>query len=288
MNLAAHELRTPIQPILGLSEAILTKDKSIDFTHYHNVILRNARRLQTLTENILDVTKIEANNVRLKKGAVDLHSLISVVIKDFQHQIADYLQEKEQDGESEQAVCPIRMDVKILLRPDVNDFQLQGSGQEQYNDRHHFTKENPENKAGSPPPLMIIVDRNRITQVLNNLIINALWSVTNRNKEINDRKVGGSTNERRNLAYVEVSTQKDSLHNRVIVTVRDNGSGISEDVIPKLFTKFATKNEQGLGLGLYISKGIVEAHGGTIWAENKKGEETNGAVFRFTLPFEEA
>ncbi len=88
-NLAAHELRTPIQPILGLSESILMKGENRDLDHYHTIILRNARRLQTLAENILDVTKIEANNVGLRKESVDLHTLISEVIEDFKGKIAN-------------------------------------------------------------------------------------------------------------------------------------------------------------------------------------------------------
>ena len=68
----------------------------------------------------------------------------------------------------------------------------------------------------------------------------------------------------------------------VTITVKDTGAGINPEILPRLFTKFATKSDIGTGLGLYISKGIVEAHGGKIWAENNTG--SNGATFAFTLP----
>jgi signal transduction histidine kinase len=291
-NLAAHELRTPIQPILGLSESILMKDKNIDLNHYHTVILRNARRLQTLAENILDVTKIEANNVSLRKESRDLHSLISEVIEDFKGKIANDSQMMEQgeEGGSEQRNFPLlQKDVKILLRPEVNIQYSEQLQQENHNrgvgERENVVSPHATSSA-SPPPLMVLIDRNRIVQVLNNLISNALWSVTYGSDRNKDLKINGVKGEDGNERYIEVSTQIDSLHNRVIVTVTDNGEGISQDVFPKLFTKFATKNDRGLGLGLYICRGIVEAHGGTIWAENKQVDKTNvsGAAFRFSLP----
>ena len=68
----------------------------------------------------------------------------------------------------------------------------------------------------------------------------------------------------------------------VVVSVRDAGKGIDSDILPRLFTKFATKSDQGTGLGLYIAKSIIDAHGGIIWAENNK--DGKGATFYFTLP----
>jgi signal transduction histidine kinase len=66
------------------------------------------------------------------------------------------------------------------------------------------------------------------------------------------------------------------------VSIKDNGEGIDPSILPKLFTKFATSSSEGIGLGLYISKNIVEAHGGRIWAENNP--DGKGATFAFTLP----
>lgn len=198
--------------------------------------------------------------------------------------------EQGQEGGSEQRnVALFQKDIKILLRPEVNTQYSGQRQQENYNtgvsERRNIVSSHAAS-SGSLPPLMILIDRKRIVQVLNNLINNALWSVTyrsDRNKDLKkDRVRGEDGNER----YIEISTQIDSPHNRAIVTVKDNGEGISQDVFPKLFTKFATKDDRGLGLGLYICKGIIEAHGGTIWAENKQVDKTNdsGAAFRFSLP----
>ncbi|HYZ50451.1 MAG TPA: ATP-binding protein, partial [Nitrososphaeraceae archaeon] len=68
----------------------------------------------------------------------------------------------------------------------------------------------------------------------------------------------------------------------VIISVKDRGTGIDPDIKDKLFSKFATKSDTGSGLGLYISKSIVEAHGGKIWAENNTNGK--GATFSFSLP----
>jgi signal transduction histidine kinase len=75
----------------------------------------------------------------------------------------------------------------------------------------------------------------------------------------------------------------DDNHNddEVIISVKDRGTGIDPDIQDKLFSKFATKSDSGSGLGLYISKGIVEAHGGRIWAENNN--DGKGATFSFSL-----
>jgi signal transduction histidine kinase len=68
----------------------------------------------------------------------------------------------------------------------------------------------------------------------------------------------------------------------VIISIKDNGPGIHPEILPRLFTKFASKSDIGTGLGLYISKNIVEAHGGRIWAQNNP--DGKGAIFTFTLP----
>ncbi|HYF99646.1 MAG TPA: HAMP domain-containing sensor histidine kinase, partial [Candidatus Saccharimonadales bacterium] len=68
-----------------------------------------------------------------------------------------------------------------------------------------------------------------------------------------------------------------------VVSIRDKGKGIDPDILPRLFTKFTTKSDQGTGLGLYIAKSIVEAHGGQIWAQNNF-DEGKGATFSFSLP----
>ena len=105
-------------------------------------------------------------------------------------------------------------------------------------------------------------DKARITQVIANLLRNA----------INFTEVGGG--------LISITSYANSDH--VVITIRDTGSGISPEIYPKLFTKFATKSEKGTGLGLFISKSIIEAHGGRIWAQNNTDDK--GATFTFTLP----
>ena len=71
----------------------------------------------------------------------------------------------------------------------------------------------------------------------------------------------------------------------MIVSVKDSGQGIDSSILPRLFTKFASKSYKGTGLGLFISKGIIETHGGKIWGKNNP--DGRGATFSFSLPLEE-
>jgi signal transduction histidine kinase len=88
---------------------------------------------------------------------------------------------------------------------------------------------------------------------------------------------------------VSITAKEKKNHNdinsqQVIVSVKDNGEGIHSDILPRLFSKFASKSFSGIGLGLFISKSIIEAHGGKIWAENNNTHGEKGASFYFTLP----
>jgi signal transduction histidine kinase len=85
---------------------------------------------------------------------------------------------------------------------------------------------------------------------------------------------------------VSVSTEISNYDNKkeLIVSVKDTGTGIDSDIMPRLFTKFASKSQTGTGLGLFISKSIIEAHGGRIWAENNP--DGKGSTFRFALPIQ--
>jgi signal transduction histidine kinase len=111
----------------------------------------------------------------------------------------------------------------------------------------------------------------RITQVISNLIDNAIKFAPQQNGKLNI--VVSRSDDRDN---------KEELHGNVIVSVKDNGTGIDPEIMPKLFSKFVTKSFSGTGLGLYVSKNIIEAHGGKIWAENNN--DGNGATFYFSLP----
>jgi signal transduction histidine kinase len=221
INIAAHELRTPIQPILGLSEILRSKIIPTggsgvgDEQKILDAIIRNAKRLQRLTEDILDVTRIEGHSLKLKKELFNLNELISNTVQDHQNEI-----EKN------------NRDIKLLLSPSSQDLTLEA-------------------------------DRSRITQVISNLIGNAIKFTTE--------------------GIISISTQRKD--NQVIVSIKDTGSGIDDEIKPRLFSKFSAKSFEGTGLGLFISRNIVEAHGGKIWAENNNdayGE--NGATFYFMLP----
>jgi two-component system, OmpR family, sensor histidine kinase VicK len=85
-----------------------------------------------------------------------------------------------------------------------------------------------------------------------------------------------------------ISIESDNDNNEATIRIQDTGTGIDSEILPRIFEKFATKSERGTGLGLYISKNIVEAHGGRIWTENNNNNnntnDSNGTVFLFTLP----
>ncbi len=243
INTAAHELRTPIQPILGLSEIILESNKDEDLKEYLIIIARNAERLHRLTNNILDVTKIEGRILRLDKGMVDLDDLISSLVTEYQTSIEQKkignVRKKDDDG---------------VNKEDKDLFS-----------QVHYS---PSADVG---PVMIEVDKDRIIQVLSNLINNAINSS-------NKRRIAGNDD----IFPIEVFMKKDDSSEEITTMVRDGGTGIDKSMTGKLFTKFVTTTDGGTGLGLYVSKNLVEAHGGKIWAYNNSNGR--GATFCFTLP----
>ena len=218
VNIAAHELRTPIQPILGLSEIMRPKVNSEDQV-YVDVIVRNAKRLQRLTEEILDVTKIESQSLKIEAEEFNLKDVIVNCINDV---ILD--KHLTNDGKDKP---------KILYDPE---------------------------------DLPLKADKNRISQVVSNLMSNALKFSSGGTISVQSSLKGNDKNN----------------NNEVIVSIKDNGQGIDPEILPRLFSKFATKSYSGTGLGLFICKSIVEAHGGSIWAENNS--DGKGATFSFTLP----
>ena len=218
INMAAHELRTPIQPILGLADVLRDHVSDSHQAKLLDVIMRNAKRLQRLSHDILDVSKIESSLLKLSKTSVELNEKIKTVINDI---------ENGYDNESNN-------NVKLLFQPKES--------------------------------ITVNADKDRIYQVLSNLLNNAVKFTKNGTVTIN----------------TSLNNSTDNPNKEVIVTIIDTGAGISPDVMPKLFSKFVTSSNQGTGLGLFISKGIVEAHGGKIWAENNSNGI--GAKFSFSLP----
>jgi signal transduction histidine kinase len=120
--------------------------------------------------------------------------------------------------------------------------------------------------------VLIDADRARITQVIFNLLSNAIKFTKKGTITIKSEK------EDRHHHHL----QKEDIQQEVIVSVKDTGEGIDHEILPRLFSKFATKSYHGTGLGLFISKSIVQAHSGRIWAENNT--DGKGATFYFSLP----
>ncbi len=219
INVAAHELRTPIQPILGLAE-LLRRRKSGDAVggskqeiEQLDTIIRNAKKLLRLEQNMLDMTKIEDRSLKLDKEKFDL-------IQNIQHVI--------------------------------NDF-----GNESSNKKIQLIFTQPSE------PIFINADKVRISEVISNLLGNAI--------KFTSKEAGR-----------EITINAEKKNNEASVSIKDTGSGINPEIKPKLFSKFVTNSPGGTGIGLFISKSIVEAHGGRIWADNNA--DVKGATFAFSLP----
>jgi len=208
INTAAHELRTPIQPILGLSQVLELDINNKERTQMVETISRNAKRLLRLSENLLDVARIDSQSLQLRKEEFNIGDTISRIVTDFGTQV---------NG-----------GVRILCNNAQN--------------------------------LLVEADKDRVSQVIHNLINNAIKFTSE--------------------GTVIVTSEMSDGH--VLVNIKDTGTGIDAEVLPSLFTKFVTKSDRGTGLGLYISKSIIEAHGGKIWAENNLNGR--GASFTFTIP----
>jgi two-component system sensor histidine kinase VicK len=241
INVAAHELRTPIQPILGLSEILrsrLAKGPEWQGQDLLDIIIRNAKRLQRLAEDILDVTRIESQSLRLKKEQFNLYEVISSIVEDYRNQIA-----KTNAGTSSDNSYK---GITLILMPSKDD-------------------------------LIVEADKNRIAQVISNLLSNAVKFTRQEPNE--DKELS------KDVKNILITVEKNDTQNEVTVSIRDAGIGIDSEILPRLFSKFASKSFEGTGLGLFISKSIVEAHGGKIWAENNSGNrvESSGATFRFSL-----
>jgi signal transduction histidine kinase len=230
INITAHELRTPIVPIITLTELLYNKIANENKTQknqskenekkqeFLQVILRNCYRLYRLTEDILDVTKIESQTLKLNKEMVQLNEIIGNVVNDYKEIIS-----KKRYGSDQ---------IRIVYDEPSKDNSL------------------------------VNADKGRLIQVLSNLLDNALKFT----------KEGD----------IVITTQKLKDNQELMISIKDSGTGIDPEILPQLFKKFATKSEQGTGLGLFISKNIIEAHGGTMWGENNS--ESNGSTFYFTLP----
>ncbi|HEX5519591.1 MAG TPA: HAMP domain-containing sensor histidine kinase, partial [Candidatus Nitrosocosmicus sp.] len=235
INTAAHELRTPLQPIISLSQLLKNKTKDKEQKELLEIVIKNAKRLKELTEDILDVTKIEGGRLNLNQNALNIVDLLQSLIKEFERSVED---NKE------------------------IEFKL------------HF--KNVDSNT------IVFADRNRIVQVISNLVENSIKFISTENEKEDGIGLISINVEKTKINRKE-NESSNSFINGVTISIKDNGKGIDSEFFPRLFKKFASNSFQGTGLGLFIAKNIVEAHGGKIWASNNKDGE-KGATFSFSLP----
>ena len=176
------------------------------------MILRNAKRLERLAADILEISRIESGALKLNKEDFSLAYMIADAVRDARAQSVF------NSGE-------------LAIAYNADD-------------------------------IFVHADREKTTQVITNLVTNAIKFTQK--------------------GTISITTQRDRRTGFVIVTVQDTGSGIDPEILPKLFEKFVTRSDKGTGIGLFISKKIVEAHGGKIRGKNNEGG--TGATFTFSLP----
>jgi two-component system sensor histidine kinase VicK len=220
IDIAAHELRTPIMPIIGYAD-ILRED--IGEKKEITGIFYNARRLEQLAENILDSTKIENQTLKLNKEQFNLNDMILDMVQDYENQNIT----KEKNG------------IKLLYEPK---------------------------------DIFLEADKLRLSRVISNLLNNAIHFTKYGNITITTKETKTNDNDNTKLEQKE----------QVLVSIKDTGLGISPVIIQKLFSKFISTASSGTGLVFFVSKSIVKAHGGEIWAENNPDGE--GATFSFRIP----
>jgi signal transduction histidine kinase len=215
INIAAHELRTPIQPMLGvveLMEGSLNGGDSVEVKRDEiEMLSRNANRLERLSSQLLEMARIEGGALQLHLEPVDISNEIRHIIQNLQN--------------------TLQKDIVVRY-------------------------------ADPEKPLIVQGDKTRLFEVLSNLVSNAI--------KFTDQ------------GAVTISTEQSADGNQALVKIVDTGSGIDAEIMPRLFTKFATKSDSGTGIGLYISKKIIEQHNGKIWAQNNPSGR--GATFTFSLP----
>lgn len=234
ISIASHELRTPTQAILGYVELLLLEPQSR--FEYGEPIMRNAIRLQKIISDILYISRIDNNMLTLKNERFSLTETILQAVGDTRNQII-------RENKNVTVIYDVVSNPKMVNKKEQEDIVIDG-------------------------------DKDRIAQVISNILNNALRFLEN-----GTIAISVDTN---NTINSSKGNPVDGLK-EIIISIKDSGKGIAPDILPRLFSKFKTKDGSGgTGLGLYICKNIVEAHGGRIWAKNN--EEGNGATFSFSLP----
>ncbi|MDQ3976092.1 MAG: HAMP domain-containing histidine kinase, partial [Thermoproteota archaeon] len=197
INIAAHELRTPVMPIVGYAEIL---QEEIGERKEIKGIIYNAKRLDQLAGNILEGAKIENQTLQLRKEQFNLKDILTDIIDDYDNLLA----------------VKGRKDVKLRYEPK---------------------------------DILLVADKVRVGRVISNLLNNAIKFTAS--------------------GEIIISTTQ-TKHNygseKIQVSIKDTGTGLSPAILPKLFSKFVSTDSGGTGLGLFVSKNIVEAHGGKIRA----------------------
>jgi two-component system, OmpR family, sensor histidine kinase VicK len=255
INVAAHELRTPIQSVLGYTELLLEDEGDERKKLSLAAIVHNSERLQKLASDILDIARIESNTFQLNKKSLNLNSAISNIVKDHGKRLE---QRKARDITG------------LLSNVNVN------SNKNNSNDKAMETILVFQSKVKQGEDIFVQADEERLAQVICNILDNA-FKFTDSYGSIT---VTLEKQEAQSQLRIGEHTEQTQRH--AIITIKDTGTGIDPEILPRLFSKFATKSHKGTGLGLYISKNIVESHGGRILAENNT--DGKGATFTITLP----
>jgi signal transduction histidine kinase len=220
IDIAAHELRTPIMPIIGYADILR---EEIGERKEIKGIIYNARKLEQLAENILDSTKIENQTLKLNTEQINLKDILIEMVQDYENQ----------------NITKEKYEIKLLYEPK---------------------------------DIFLEADKLRLSRVISNLLNNANYFTKKGNITITTTEIKNNDNDNTKLEQKE----------QVLVSIKDTGPGISPVIIQKLFSKFISTASSGTGLGLFVSRNIIKAHGGEIWAENNPDGE--GATFSFRIP----
>jgi len=232
INIAAHELRNPVQSLLGFSDILMNTTGNIEsYSKFIVTMNQSTKRLARLIDKVLDVTQLENELLILNKENFSLEKLVIEIVREYNNTI-NLLN---------------RNQLEILYDSRPNDF-------------------NNVKSEGSRNFGYVFADRTRIIQVIMNILENAI--------EFTER------------GTITLRLSENMTTHEVVLTVSDSGSGIDPAILPNLFTKFVSKSRKGTGLGLYISKKIIEAHKGMIWAENcyDSNNKIKGSKFTLILP----
>jgi signal transduction histidine kinase len=278
INIAAHEIRTPIQPILGLSDLMgkkivdlgeqLEQEKIVTFeqNQQQQQQQQDAPAAAAVAAATTTATAVQTGQNDSKPTAASLAEM--VLITDIINRNAKRLEKLSDNlldvSRIENNSLKLHKE-KLDLNQKIKDVVIDSKSYIPSGKNVEISFTPSPSLPSNDSAIIVEADRTRLFEVISNLIKNAI-RFTDKDGTITIKA------EKRDDGYA-------------IVSVKDTGTGIEPEIMPRLFTKFTTKSEKGIGLGLYISKSIVEAHGGKIWAENNS--DGKGATFAFWLPIAE-